>query len=75
MTITLTDEQERAVNRQVEAGRFATPTDVVAAALRLVTAHDELKAAIAVGIEQADRGEVAPFDPLATLARVRARRS
>lgn len=73
MTITLTPEQEQAVNREVAAGRFSDPADVVAAALRLITARDELRAAIAVGIEQADRGEVGPFDPIATLARVRAR--
>jgi 2'-5' RNA ligase len=30
---------------------------------------------VAVGVEQADRGELAPFDPHATLARVRARHS
>jgi hypothetical protein len=34
----------------------------------------ELRRSIAEGIEQADRGEVEPLDPLATLGRVRNRR-
>ncbi|MBX9628170.1 MAG: type II toxin-antitoxin system ParD family antitoxin [Gemmataceae bacterium] len=73
MTITLTPEQEQAVNREVAAGRFTDPADVVAAALRLITARDELRAAIAVGIEQADRGEVGPLSAVETLARIRSR--
>lgn len=45
---------------------------MVAAALRLIAARNSSRAAIAAGIEQADRGEVGPFDPIAALARVRA---
>jgi 2'-5' RNA ligase len=35
----------------------------------------ELRQEIAIGIEQADRGELAPFDPHATLARIRSRQA
>jgi hypothetical protein len=34
---------------------------------------DDLRREIAIGIEEADRGELAPFDPLATLERIRSR--
>jgi hypothetical protein len=33
----------------------------------------DLRREIAIGIEEADRGELAPFDPLATLGRIRSR--
>lgn len=75
MTISLPAELERLVQRQLESGRFSAPTEVVAAALRLLAAQEELREAIAVGIEQADCGEVAPFRAADTLARVKAARA
>lgn len=83
MTITLPDNLERIVQRHMESGRYPAPADVVAAALDLLDADTDaddaantaLRAAIAVGDADIAAGRVAPFDPLATLARVRARRS
>jgi antitoxin ParD1/3/4 len=56
---------------------------VVREALRLLEERDqlrelkleELRKFVAVGIEQADRGEVAPLDMDATLARVGSRKA
>jgi Arc/MetJ-type ribon-helix-helix transcriptional regulator len=54
---------------------------VIDEALRLLEERDdqaklaELRRKIPIGIEQADRGELAPFDPRATLARIRSRQA
>lgn len=63
----------------LEGGQYASEDEVIDVALRLLLERDEearlrvLRREIAEGIEQADRGELGPFDPQATLARVRAR--
>ena len=76
MTLTLPPDLERFVQDQVADGRFPSAEGVVEAALRLLRAqHADLRELVRVGLDQADRGEVAPFDPAATLARVRAGRT
>jgi antitoxin ParD1/3/4 len=76
MTLTLPPDLERFVQEQVAEGRFPTADGVVEAALRLLRAqHADLRQLVRSGLDQADRGEVAPFDPAATLARVKAARS
>lgn len=76
MTLTLPPDLERFVQDQVAHGRFPSADGVVEAALQLMrTRHAELRDLVGVGVEQADRGEVAPFDPAATLARVAADRA
>ena len=81
MAIQLTGEHEQFVRSLVQDGGFASEDEVIGTALRLLQEHDEqamlaeLRREIAVGIEEADRGELAPFDPLATLERIRKRRS
>ena len=63
----------------MQGGQYGSEDEVIDAALRLLQERDEqakleaLRREIAVGIEQADRGELEPFDPTATLARARAR--
>jgi antitoxin ParD1/3/4 len=73
MTLTLPPDLERFVQDQIAHGQYSSADGVVEAALRLLRSrHAELRDLVRVGIDQADRGEVAPFDPAATLARVRA---
>jgi antitoxin ParD1/3/4 len=76
MNVTLTPELEDFVTRQVESGLFPSPSEVIHEGLRLLREHcdqklSELRQQIAVGIDQADRGEVAPLRAAETLARIR----
>jgi antitoxin ParD1/3/4 len=79
MTIHLTGDREELIRSLIEGGQFATEDEVIDEALRLLRERedqsklDELRGEIVVGIEQADRGETAPFDPQATLSRIRSR--
>jgi antitoxin ParD1/3/4 len=81
MMIQLSDEREQLVRSLMENGGFASEAEVIDAALRLLQEHDEqamlaeLRREIAIGIEEADRGELAPFDPRATLERIRTRQA
>jgi putative addiction module CopG family antidote len=76
MTVTLTPEMEEIIKQQLATGLFATQEEVVRAALlQLRTQHDELKAAINVGLDDIQHGRVAPLDVAATLARVRAKQA
>jgi putative addiction module CopG family antidote len=81
MTIHLSGDREEFVRSLIQAGQFASEDEVIDAALQLLEeCGDQAKLAvlrqeIAIGIEQADRGELAPFDPHATLARVRSRQT
>lgn len=75
MTVTLTPELEEIVNEQIATGQFATQDEVVRIALlNLRRQYDALKVGIAEAIAQADRGELAPFDPIAILAAAKAAR-
>jgi len=83
MNVSLTPELEQLVQQKVRSGRYLSASEVVREALRLLEERDqlrelklqELRKFVAVGIEQADRGEVAPLDVDATLARVLSRKS
>jgi antitoxin ParD1/3/4 len=80
MNVSLTEEFERYINQKVESGLYHSASEVVRDGLRLMKERDELhqsrlaelRKEIAIGIEQADRGQVRPFDE-ATMARVKAR--
>ncbi len=69
MQIAVTDPELAAfVQSEIDAGRFETPEDVLANALELMRLRDrmtlpDVRAAIGVGIEQADRGELVSWDP------------
>ena len=81
MTNHLSGDREEIVRSFIKDGRFSSEDEVIDEALRLLQERDEqaklanLRRDIAIGIEQADRGELAPFDPHATLERIRSRRA
>ena len=81
MTIHLSGDREEIVRSFIEDGRFTSEDEVIDEALRLLQERDEqaklasLRSDIAIGIKQADRGELAPFDPQATLELIRSRQA
>jgi antitoxin ParD1/3/4 len=70
MKVSLPPELEKFVIEQVQSGAYLTPDEVVRAALWEFREWEAIRQAklealrkeIAIGIEQADRGEVAPLD-------------
>ncbi len=65
MKISLTPELERIVTANIASGRFKEPRDVISAGLHLLedaerrrVEVERLRAAIQVGVDQAERGEV-----------------
>jgi antitoxin ParD1/3/4 len=83
MTITLPPELEQYVGEQVARGDFASPADVVRRALDLLREQQlidgfppgELQREVLIGVAEADRGELSPFDPVASLAELRRRKA
>ena len=79
LTIQLSEERERFVRSLLQGGSYSSAEEVIDHALRLLQERDdefksaELRKEIALGIEEIDRGELEPFEPLATLARIRER--
>lgn len=82
MNVSLTPELEQLVHKKVKSGLYLSASEVVREALRLLEERDriqalrseEIRQEIQIGINQADRGEVAPLDVTGTLAEVRRRR-
>ena len=75
MTLTLPPELQQFVEEQIESGQYPNQADVIQAGLHLLlNRRNELRSLLAAGIDQADRGEVAPFDPMASLAEIKRRR-
>ncbi len=80
MNISLTKEFEIYVAQKVESGLYHSASEVIRDGLRLMKERDELhqsrlaelRREIAVGIDQADRGQIQPFNE-ETAARVKAR--
>jgi len=80
MNISLTKEFESYVSRKVESGLYHSASEVIRDGLRLMKERDdlhqtklaELRKEIAIGVDQADRGQVQPFDE-ETTTRVKAR--
>jgi putative addiction module CopG family antidote len=74
-------ERAEIVQFLLEGGRYASEQEIIDEGLRLLLEHeehnklDQLRDDIEIGIEQADRVELAPFDPQATLSRVRSRQA
>ena len=66
MNVSLTPELERFVNQRLRSGMYGSASEVIRAGLRLLKEREklvearlaELRQEIAVGIEQADRGEL-----------------
>src|SRR5581483_6378523 len=82
MNVSLTPELEEFVVQKVQSGLYQTASEVVRDGLRLLRERDELhrqkldelRKDIAVGIDEIDRGKVAPLDARETLARARKKR-
>ena len=70
MQIHLPAELEAFVQQLIESGAYGTPSEIVHDALWLLKDHEvlrgaklaELRELIAVGVEQAERGQAAPLD-------------
>ena len=83
MNVSLTPELAEYVTRKVASGMYQTASEVIREGLRLLRERDEmyqhnldeLRKEIAVGLEQAEQGKVAPLKPQETLARVRQKRA
>ncbi len=80
MNVSLTKEFESYVTEKVESGLYQSASEVIRDGLRLMRERDELHQSrvaelrrdIAIGIDQAERGQVQPFNEEVT-ARVKAR--
>ena len=81
MTIHLPEHREQFIRDLVRSGRYASEDEVIDKALKLLEESDDqakldgLRHEIDIGMEQAERGELAPFDPRATLTRIRSRQT
>lgn len=81
MNVSLTQELEALVAQKVRSGLYASASEVIREALRLLQEReqmrgarlDELRKEIAVGIAQAQRGDVSPVDMRAIKAKAKAR--
>ena len=65
MNVSLTPQLEEAIKRKVATGRYGNASEVVREALRLMEERDryhELRAEVAAGFEQIERGDTAPMD-------------
>ncbi|MGO9466545.1 MAG: type II toxin-antitoxin system ParD family antitoxin [Isosphaeraceae bacterium] len=83
MNISLTKEFESYVSQKVESGLYQSASEVIRDGLRLMKERDdrhqtklaELREAIAIGLDQAERGQVQPFnEEAATRAKTRGRK-
>lgn len=76
MTVTLPAELEELVKAKVLSGQFNSSGEVISEGLRLLEEKDmlrqikldQLRKDLAIGIESADRGELAPLDVEAIIA-------
>ena len=71
MTVCLTPELQRFVDEKVRAGEFSSADEAVNTLLSYIVQQeqlsgrdlDDLRAKVAVGIVEADRGELSDWDP------------
>jgi antitoxin ParD1/3/4 len=66
MNVSLTPQLEGMIRDRVESGRYNNASEVVREALRLLEERDRLqylRSLLAVGLEQAQRGELVEFTP------------
>jgi len=81
MNVTLPPEMQQFVTMKIERGQYACESEVIIEGLRLLRERDELdrirlealRREIAVGIEQADRGELVDADVVVERLRQRAK--
>jgi antitoxin ParD1/3/4 len=70
VNISLTPQQEARVRERVKSGEYASVSEVVRTALRLLDHEErlrdiqlrELREEVLIGVKQAETGEVKPFD-------------
>jgi antitoxin ParD1/3/4 len=70
MNVSLTEQMVEFVQRQVASGQYQSASEVIRAGVRLLQQQkqdrearlDRLRKEVALGIEEADRGELAPLD-------------
>jgi antitoxin ParD1/3/4 len=72
LNVSLTPQLEKLVKDKVKSGRYLSSSEVIREGLRLLDERDHIRAEkiealkrdeVAIGIEQADRGEVSAWDP------------
>ena len=66
MNVTLSPQLEELVQSKVASGRYSDASEVIREALELLDEHEHnerLRAALAVGFEQLERGEEIPYTP------------
>ena len=81
MNVSLTPELEKLVNERVRSGMYASSSEVVREALRLLNAQEELRRQkledlrkeIQIGLDQLDRGKGVPLDIAKIKSRLRKR--
>lgn len=64
MIVELTPQLEAVIREKVDSGRYNDASEVVREALQLMDARDRrehLRAAISLGLEQMERGDVIPW--------------
>jgi len=74
MNIDLSPENRRCVRQRVEAGAYPNGSQAVDEAIRLLRGRDELRADVAAGIDEANRGELLPAEEVFARLEQRARR-
>jgi len=65
MNVSLTPELEKIVAERVSSGRYASASEVIREALRLLEERDQLnqlRKEVRLGLEQLDQGRHRPFD-------------
>lgn len=65
MNVSLTPELEEIVAARVSSGRYASASEVIREALRLLEERDQLnqlRKELRLGLEQLDQGQHRPFD-------------
>jgi antitoxin ParD1/3/4 len=65
MNVSLTPELEKIVAERVTSGRYASASEVIREALRLLEQRDQLnqlREEVRLGLEQLDHGRHRPFD-------------
>jgi antitoxin ParD1/3/4 len=70
MNVSLTEQMVKFVEQQVATGEYQSASEVVRAGIRLLQQQkqdrearlDRLRGEVAIGIAEADRGEVGPLD-------------
>ena len=72
MNINLPPDQQAFIENLVQSGRFASADEAIRECVRLLVSREQLREQVAIGIEQADRGDVMDHDTIFAELRARA---